>query len=204
MKYLADAIAAVPVQEPIREVWRATVLQDSASLHLRSGKLKAAKKASLRALAIVEGVTPRDPLLLVTIFTCVSLTEAHMNQRGRAEFWAERAVKVADAEFGRDDVRYAATLVNRATVEEALGLYNLAEQSLRTAAAIQGVKLGRTSPTFGRTLLRQAAVLAKLGRNSEALKAENAARPLLAGEYSSDLEVSLAQLKIEQTSRLRR
>lgn len=204
MKYLSDAIAAVPVPEPVRDVWRATVLQDSASLHLLGGKLKAAKETSLRALAILERVTPRHPLLLVSIMTCIGLAEARMNQRGRADFWAERALKVANAEFGRDDVRYAATLVNRATVEEALGLYNLAEQSLRTAAAIQANKLGRTSPTFGRTLLRQSAIFAKLGRNSEALNAENSARPLLAGEYSSESEVSLAQLKKEANSRPRR
>jgi hypothetical protein len=53
MKYLADAIDAVPVREPIRELWRATLFQDSASLHLRSGKARAAKEASLHALAIL-------------------------------------------------------------------------------------------------------------------------------------------------------
>jgi hypothetical protein len=111
---------------------------------------------------------------------------------------------VADSSFGRDDVRYGATLLSRATVEEALGLYDLAEKSLTTAAAIQDAKLGRSSPASARTLLRQSAMFSKLGRHSEALSAENAARLLLAGESSSEMEVSLTQLKTEAISTRRR
>jgi tetratricopeptide (TPR) repeat protein len=204
MKYLREAIRAAPIREPTGDVWRATVLQDSASLHLRSGNVKAAKDASLRALAIVERAKLSDPSLLVSILTSVGLAEARLKQRARAEVWMERAAKVAGSNFGRDDVRYAATLLNRATVEEALGLYNRAEESLNTAAAIQADKLGRTSPASARTLLRQSAVFSKLGRMSEARNAKNAARSLLAGESSSEMEVSLTQLKTEAISRPRR
>jgi tetratricopeptide (TPR) repeat protein len=204
IKYLTEAIDSAPIEEPTRDVWRAMVLQDSAFLHLRSGDVKAAKTATLHAVAIVERAKVRDPSLLVSIFTTVGLVEARLNQRARAEFWIARAANVADSSFGRDDVRYGATLLSRATVEEALGLYNLAEKSLTTAAAIQDAKLGRSSPASARTLLRQSAMFSKLGRHSEALSAENAARLLLAGEFSSEMEVSLTQLKTEAISTRRR
>jgi tetratricopeptide (TPR) repeat protein len=203
-KYLTEAIASLPIQEPTRQVWRATVLQDAAFVHLRSGNVKAAKHASLRALAIVERARVSDPLLLVSIFTSVGLAEARLKQRARAEVWIDRAANVAVSNFGRDDVRYAAALVNRAAVEEALGLYNLAEQSLNTAAAIQAEKLGRTSPTFARTLLKQSAVFSKLGKHAQARTAENAAWSLLADEPSTKMEVSLTQLQTEAISRRRR
>ena len=200
MNYLREAIRAIPTQEAAADVWRATVLQDSASLHLRSGDVKAAKDASLGALAIVQRAKVTDPSLLVSIFTTMGLAEARLKQHAHAEVWMERAAKVSGSNFGRDDIRYAAALLNRATVEEALGLYDLAEKSLSTAAAIQADKLGRTSPASARTLLRQSAVFSKLGRNSEARSAENAARSLLAGEPSSEMEVSLTQLKMEALS----
>jgi tetratricopeptide (TPR) repeat protein len=199
-KYLTKAIDAVPIQEPTRDLWRAMVLQDSAALHLQSGNLKAAKAASLRALAIVECAKVSDPSLLVSICTSVGLVEARLKHHARAQVWIDRAANVADSNFGLDDVRYGATLLSRATVEEALGLYKLAEESLNTAAAIQAAKLGRTSPAAARTLLRQSAVFSKLGRHSEAVSADNAARLLLADESSSEMEVSLAQLKTEAIS----
>ncbi len=56
-------------------------------------------------------------------------------------------------------------LVNRAAVQEALGLDNVAEQSLHSAAAIQIDKLGPTSPTVVRTLLKQAECLRSWDEN---------------------------------------
>jgi tetratricopeptide (TPR) repeat protein len=202
-KYLTEAIDSVPIEGSTRDIWRATVLQDSAFLHLGSGNVKAAKRASLRALAIVEGAKVTDAALLVSICTTVGIAEARLKQPARAKVWMDRAATVAVSNFGYDDVRYAATLLNRATVEEALGLYNLAEESLNTAAAIQARKVGRTSPASARTLLRQSFVFSKLGRHSEARSAENAARLILAGESSSEMEVSLTQLKTEAIARRR-
>ena len=151
----------------------------------------------MRALAILEALTSADPSLLISIQTCVGLAEARLKKQNGAQLWIERLTRVAEAQFGAGDHRYAAMLVNRAAVQEVLGLDNVAEQSLRSAAAIQIDKLGPTSPTVGRTLLKQAAVLTKLGRKSEAATAEDSARSLLREESCEDLKVSIAQLNRE-------
>ena len=196
-KYLTQAIAAAAEGEPMRDLWRARVLHNTASVQINAGKPKAARKASLRALAILEGLTSADPSLLISIQTSIGLAEARLKKQDVALLWIERLTRVAEAQFGAGDHRYAAMLVNRAAVQEALGLDNVAEQSLRSAAAIQIDKLGPTSPTVGRTLLKQAAMLTKLGRKSEAATAEATARSLLREESWEDLKVSVAQLNRE-------
>jgi tetratricopeptide (TPR) repeat protein len=196
-KYLMQAISAAAEGEPMRDLWRARVLHNTASVQINAGKPKAARETSLRALAILEGLASADPSLLISIQTCVGLAEARLKKQNSAQLWIERLTRVAEAQFGASDHRYAAMLVNRAAVQEALGLDNVAEQSLRSAAAIQIDKLGPTSPVVGRTLLKQAAVLTKLGRNSEAATAEDTARSLLREESCEDLKVSIAQLNRE-------
>lgn len=193
-KYAEEALAALVNGRPARQ-WQTATLLSVARLHLAAGKPKAARKELLRALGGLERAAPPERREMAHVLSSLGALEVHLKHYQRAGLWLERAARLVASEFGPRHTMYAEVLVDRASVQERLGDENMAEQSLRSAVAIQTDRLGPTSPAVAHTILKHAVVLAKLGRKSEAQELEDAARSILDREATELWKVSLAELK---------